>query len=120
MTLRSTFLESWQPPGRTIASRAREVTKVHRDRDTRLGGISGEVNKVYETGKINLDFASLIKHVDTMTSIDTTSLSHGTGIEVSGFLGAPVLNLLTVHIDYRDNLMKFEYDPNVIRVKPTP
>jgi hypothetical protein len=46
-----------------------------------------------------------------MTSIDTSNLSHDTGVEISGFLGDPVLLHLAVHIDYRDNLIKFDYDP---------
>jgi hypothetical protein len=33
-------------------------------------------------------------------------------MEISGFLGASTLNLLTIHIDYRDGLVKFDYDRN--------
>jgi hypothetical protein len=32
-------------------------------------------------------------------------------MEISGFLGANTLNQMTIHIDYRDGLVKFEYDP---------
>jgi hypothetical protein len=32
-------------------------------------------------------------------------------MEISGFLGANTLDLLTIHIDYRDGLVKFDYDP---------
>ncbi len=91
---------------------AREVTKVKSNYDDRIRGISGEVNKVYETGKFRIEFAQLYQKVDSMTSIDTTKLSHDTGVEISGLLGAPILFRLTVHIDYRDNLIKFDYDPN--------
>ena len=90
---------------------AREVTRVKRNSDVRIGGISGEVDKVYETGKFTFYFARLKQTVDAMTSIDTTKISHDDGVEVSGFLGAPVLQMLAVHIDYRDNLMKFDYTP---------
>jgi hypothetical protein len=44
-----------------------------------------------------------------MTSIDTTKLSNGAGVEVSGFIGAPALTQLVLHIDYRDNLVWCEY-----------
>lgn len=91
---------------------AREVTKVKSNYDDRIRGISGEVNKVYQTGKFRIEFANLYQKVDSMTSIDTTKLSHNTGVEISGLLGAPILFRLTVHIDYRDNLIKFDYDPN--------
>jgi hypothetical protein len=33
-------------------------------------------------------------------------------MEISGFLGANTLDQLTIHIDYRDGLVKFDYDPN--------
>jgi predicted aspartyl protease len=90
---------------------AREVTKVKNNYDDHISGISGEVKKVYETGKFKIEFAHLYQKVDSMTSIDTTKLSHVTGIEVSGFMGAPILQRLTIHIDYRDDLIKFDYDP---------
>ena len=99
---------------------ARDVTKVAHDYDYRVRGISGEVNKVYQTGHFTFSFAHLRQHVDNMTSIDTTKISHDEGIEISGFLGATVLNLLTVHIDYRDNLMLFEYRPQAPLVDRAP
>ncbi len=90
---------------------AREVTKVKRNSDLGIRGISGEVEKVYETGKFTFQFAHLRQTVERMTSIDTTKFSDECGLEVSGFLGDPVLLQLAVHIDYRDNLMKFDYTP---------
>jgi len=33
-------------------------------------------------------------------------------MEISGFFGANTFQLLTMHIDYRDGLVKFEYIPN--------
>ncbi len=91
---------------------AREVTKVYGDSSTRVYGVSGEVNKVLETEDFTLTFAHLRQMVRSMTAFDMTDLSHHTGIEISGFLGAPILNRLTMHIDYRDNLIKFDYDKN--------
>jgi len=44
-----------------------------------------------------------------MTSIDTTNFSHDDGVEVSGFIGAPALFQVVMHIDYRDNLVWCEY-----------
>jgi hypothetical protein len=90
---------------------AKEVTKVSRDRDTEIRGISGEVDKVYEAGKFTLAFAGLRLDSPTMTSIDTTKLSHSAGLEISGFIGAPALIQLVLHIDYRDNLVWCEYTP---------
>jgi predicted aspartyl protease len=90
---------------------AREVTKVNRADDLGVHGISGEVKQVFETNQFKLVFAGLGLDVSHMTAFDTTSISHNAGFEISGFLGAPVLYRLAMHIDYRDNLIKFDYDP---------
>ena len=89
---------------------AQQVTKVGRDYDMQVQGIGGKVNKVYSTESFTLRFANLGQKVDSMTAFDTTSLSHNAGTEISGFLGAPILNRMTLRIDYRDNLIKFDYD----------
>ncbi len=91
---------------------AKLVTKVDSDDSMHVRGISGEVNKVYSTRDFTLMFAHLGEKVDSMTAFDTTSNSHNIGTEISGFLGRPILKRLTLHIDYRDNLIKFDYDKN--------
>jgi len=50
--------------------------------------------------------------VPNVVSFDTSRISRGTGMEISGLIGATALNLLTIHIDYRDGLLKFDYDPS--------
>ena len=90
---------------------AAAVTKVKKDNEMEVRGISGKVDQVFYTGGFTLKFAQLGQKVDQMTAMSTKKISHSDGVEVSGFLGAPILDRLTVHIDYRDNLMKFEYDP---------
>jgi tetratricopeptide (TPR) repeat protein len=90
---------------------AREVAKVSRDDSVSISGISGEVNKVFEAGKFTLGFAGLRLDTPSMTAIDTTSISHGAGVEVSGLIGAPALFQVVFHIDYRDNLVWCEYTP---------
>jgi Tfp pilus assembly protein PilF len=88
---------------------AREVTKVSRDDSVGISGIQRAVDKVYEAGKFTLAFANLRLDSPSMTSIDTTKLSHGDGVEVSGLIGAPALFQVVLHIDYRDNLVWCEY-----------
>jgi predicted aspartyl protease len=91
---------------------AREVTKVHTDSDTRVHGISGEVKQVYSTGDITFRFANLEQKTLGVTAFDTSNISRGVGMEISGFIGATTLGQTTIHIDYRDGLVKFDYDPN--------
>ncbi|HEY5055182.1 MAG TPA: aspartyl protease family protein, partial [Acidobacteriaceae bacterium] len=90
---------------------AREVTKISRDYDNGIRGLSGEVKKVYEAGKFTLAFAGLRLDSPSMTAIDLTQISRSTGVEVSGLIGAPALFQLVMHIDYRDNLVMLEYTP---------
>jgi len=90
---------------------AREVTKVRSDYRTRVIGISGEVKKVYSADEITFRFAQLSQKVSDVVSFDTTQLSKHAGMEISGLLGANTLSQLTIHIDYRDGLVKFDYDP---------
>jgi len=90
---------------------AKEVTKVGRDESIGIRGISGEVDKVYEAGKFTLAFAGLRLDSPSMTSIDTTKISHDDGVEVSGLIGAQALFQVVLHIDYRDNLVWCEYTP---------
>jgi len=90
---------------------AREVSKLHSD-DSKVKGISGEVHKVYTTDDITFRFAHLSQHAYGVYSFDTSHISKNTGLEISGFIGANTLKMLTIHIDYRDGLVKFDYDPN--------
>jgi hypothetical protein len=91
---------------------AREVTKVHNDSTIQVQGISGKVEKVYSADKVTFRFANLSQDAFGVTAFDTAKISKGTGLEISGFIGATTLRQLTIHIDYRDGLVKFDYDPN--------
>jgi hypothetical protein len=91
---------------------AREVTKVHSGAPVQVRGLNGEVQRVYETDEITFRFAHLEQKGYGVIAIDTSKISKDSGIEISGFLGAATLRQLTIHIDYRDGLVKFDYDPN--------
>ena len=91
---------------------AREVTKVHRDWDADIRGVSGKVANVYTASSVTFRFAHLSQKANDLTSFDTSAVSKDLGLEISGFIGANTLHLLTMHIDYRDGLVKFDYDPN--------
>jgi hypothetical protein len=91
---------------------AREFTKLHSDNDYTVRGISGKVQKVYTADNVNFYFANIKQPAKEVVSFDTSNISKNTGLEVSGFIGAATLAQLTMHIDYRDGLVKFDYDPN--------
>jgi hypothetical protein len=90
---------------------AREVTKVRSDDNTSVEGISGKVKRVYSADDVTFRFAHLSQKVRDVISFDTSEISKDSGMEISGFLGATTLGLLTMQIDYRDGLVKFDYDP---------
>jgi hypothetical protein len=76
-----------------------------------LGGLSGEVKKVYSASDITFQFANISQQVQGVLTMDTSKISKDEEIEISGFLGATTLFYTTFHIDYRDGLVKFDYDP---------
>jgi clan AA aspartic protease (TIGR02281 family) len=90
---------------------AREVTKLRGDDRMTVHGISGKVEKVYSADNVTFYFASLAQPGRDVVSFDISNISKGTGLEVSGLIGATTLGQLTMHIDYRDGLVKFDYDP---------
>jgi predicted aspartyl protease len=89
---------------------ARQATKVHRDdAHGSMKGISGKVKDMYVTDELFLQFAGFRQRNLDMSSFDFSKISRAIGIEVSGFLGLPLLNLFELTIDYRDGMVKFVY-----------
>ena len=93
---------------------AREVTKVQGTSAMTVKGLSGEVDKVYETGTVVLEFGGLRQKNIDMVAFDLSNISRSVGTEVSGILGFPILNVLNLKINYRDALVKFEYVPSPV------
>jgi hypothetical protein len=60
---------------------------------------------------MKLYFSHLAAPSEGLLSIDTTAMGKSTGVEISGFIGAPTLHQLTMSIDYRDYLIHFTFDP---------
>jgi predicted aspartyl protease len=91
---------------------AREVTKLHNNSEIEVKGISGKVDKVFSASDVTFKFAQLSQVANGVVAFDTSHISRSTGMEISGFIGATTLDQLTIHIDYRDGLVKFDYDPH--------
>jgi predicted aspartyl protease len=97
----------------TISSEAaRELGKLHVEDRMTIHGISGKVDKVYYADNVTFHFANLAQKAEEAFAFDTSNLSKHIGLEVSGFIGITTLAQLTMHIDYRDGLVKFDYNPN--------
>ena len=90
-------------------SAAREVTKIHGD-DTTVTGLSGNVKDVYSADKAVLQFGHLRQENEDLLTFNLDNISNDVGTEVSGTLGFVMLHILDLKIDYRDNLVDFEYE----------
>jgi hypothetical protein len=60
---------------------------------------------------MTFDFANLRQQATEVVAFEMSDISKHTGLEISGFLGITTLGQLRVKIDYRDALVKFDYDP---------
>jgi len=89
---------------------AAAVTKVHGSPVT-IRGMSGAVNKVSEGDHVVFNFGGIQQTNNDLFSFDTSNMTRFAGLEISGFLGNTILRELATHIDYRDGLIKFDYDP---------
>jgi tetratricopeptide (TPR) repeat protein len=97
---------------------ASEVTKVRSGSDIQVAGLNGKVEKLYTADNITFRFAHLSQNVEQAIAFDTSFVSKSDGMEISGFLGYTALFQLTLHIDYRDGLVKFDYDPKRVQRVP--
>jgi predicted aspartyl protease/Flp pilus assembly protein TadD len=90
---------------------AREVTKVHSDNSLTVRGLSGKVEKVYEADDVTFTFANVRQPGRGVVAFDMSNISKHNGLNISGFIGFATLGQMTVKIDYRDALVKFDYHP---------
>jgi hypothetical protein len=89
---------------------AREVTKVKGGEPVTVRGLSGNVAKVSSGDAVLFQFAGIQQQNNDLIAYDTSHLTRYAGLEISGFLGSTILNELTMSIDYRDGMIKFDYD----------
>ena len=91
---------------------ARESSKVRREEDAHVTGLSGEVKNVYTVDRANIRFAHFVQDREDLIAFDLTPISNSAGTEISGILGFRLLWQLDIKIDYRDGLVDFTYDAN--------
>jgi predicted aspartyl protease len=90
---------------------ASEVTKVDVNTNMPIMGLNGEVKETYVAEVLDFKFGGISKHELGVPAFPMERISQSTGMAISGVIGADILHELTLHIDYRDGLVKFEYDP---------
>ena len=92
---------------------AHEIVGGHRDgkyevRDGR------KVDTTFSAGDVTLAFARLTQNVARIGTFDTSRFSKDVGMEISGLICEATLRGLTIHVDYRDGLIKLDFDPKKV------
>lgn len=91
---------------------ALDLPKVREDKAKEMPGPGGKAQKIFVADDVSFNFAHVAQKLNGVSSTDTSSASRADGTEISGFLGLETtLIRLTLHIDYRDGLLKAEYVP---------
>ncbi len=85
---------------------AEEVTKVYEDTHQEFGN-----QKVFVANQVGFNFVKLAQKINGVPIADTGLVSAIDGTEIGGSIGSLTLTQFTLHIDYRDGLMKAEYIP---------
>ena len=75
-------------------------------------GGPGPAGKTYYVDEATINFAHMSQKVVKISAADTSFQSKAAGTQISGTIGWGVLKTLTMHIDYRDGLVKFDYVPD--------
>jgi len=88
---------------------ARQVTKVRGEDLVKMKGLSGNVKNVYTADRAVLEFGGYRQNNFDIIAFDLSKMSRSFGTEVSGVLGFPALQLFVMKIDYRDGLVRFDY-----------
>jgi Aspartyl protease len=90
---------------------AYELTTGHKDIKFEDRDAKAKWNVISLTGDNQLSFAGVTLKESPIMPFDTSRFTDDTGMEVSGMLGLKTLSRMTIHIDYRDGLLKLDYDP---------
>ena len=90
---------------------AYELTTGHKDVKFEDRDAKAKWNVISLTGDNLLNFAGVSLKESPIFPFDTSRFTDDAGTEISGMVGLKTLSRMTIHIDYRDGLLKFDYDP---------
>lgn len=96
-----------------------KLEKLTEERYYRVKGLRGEAAQVFSADDLTLQFVGFRQMNQRLIANNMANL--GGEVQLSGLLGLPILRWFTLHIDYRDGLVGFEYheptglNPNRLR-----
>jgi Tfp pilus assembly protein PilF len=92
-----------------------KVEKLNKEQFIEMKGLQGKVQNVFSADDLILQFAGFKQMNQSLLSMDFNHISHASGVKISGILGMTVLRWFTLHIDYRDGLVGFDYhEPHAV------
>jgi Aspartyl protease len=86
---------------------ATKLEKLNEERNVTVTGVQGRAQQVLSADDLALQFAGFRQMNQKLIAQSLANLS--AEVQLSGMLGLPVLRWFTLHIDYRDGLVGFEY-----------
>ncbi len=93
------------------AEAAHEINDGHKDPRYEARSTNGRIDYTFSAGDVALSFANMTQNVTHIATFDTARFTHDGEMEISGFLADATLRQMKVHIDFRDGLIKMEFDP---------
>ncbi len=84
-------------------------TKLSGNSMVRMRGISGDVAKVFEADKAELQFARFRQSNLGLLAFNLNNAPEHQDVRMAGILGLPVLAMFRLTIDYRNGLVNFDY-----------
>jgi len=83
----------------------------HKDPKYEVRGALAKMDSNITMNNVHLTFADTAWNEPLMGTYNVTAFTDDTGMEISGLVGLKTLSGMTIHIDYRDGLIKFDSDP---------
>jgi tetratricopeptide (TPR) repeat protein len=92
-----------------------KLQKLSKEDYIEIKGVQGKVQKVFSADDLTLQFAGFRQMNQRLIAHPLGTINE---IQFSGLLGLPILRWFTLHIDYRDGLVGFEYhEPHGVDTK---
>jgi hypothetical protein len=98
-------------PSALSQAAAHEVIEGHKDPKYEVRDAPQSTDFITSLSDIGLNFWETSWKESIMVSFDTSRFTDDAGTEISGLIGLRTLSGMTLHIDYRDGLVKLDYDP---------
>jgi hypothetical protein len=88
---------------------ALQSTKLHGNDWVRITGVSGQVAKVFEADKAEIEFSHFRQKNLGITAFDLNKAPEHQDVRMSGIFGLTVLGMFRMTLDYRNGLVNLDF-----------